>query len=363
MSALKDLDPWYLDNLVCPVDGSALSISGEFLHSAAGRRYPVVDGVPVMLRADVANTIDCARASLEDANSVAEGGDRPDPLFVRSLGITDEERSRALELHREGSSYDPVIAVMVGATSGIAYAHLRGRKVAEYPIPELRFPTPKSGLFLDIGCNWGRWALAAARQGHDAIGIDPQLGSVLAAKRLAASLGSNARFVVGDARYLPFRGDLFDYAWSYSVLQHFSQSDAETALAEIGRVLCSGGMARVQMANRHGIRSFYHMARRGFAEPEDFEVRYWHTRELIAAFERTIGDATIKADCYFGLGLQRSDYSLMTPIGKAAILASEAMVSASKIIPALALGADSLFLDARKPISGATNGDSTKGAR
>ena len=30
-------------------------------------------------------------------------------------------------------------------------------------------------------------------------------------------------FVVGDARFLPFRSGSFDYVWSYSVLQHFSR--------------------------------------------------------------------------------------------------------------------------------------------
>ena len=345
----SSLDSWFLKNLICPVDRTALSLSGAFLCSRAGRRYPVIDGVPVMLRSDIVQTIECARASLEDATRVAGGGERPDPLFVRSLGVTDEERSRALALHRQGGTYDPVVSVMVGATSGRAYAHQTGRTTDDYPIPEFRFPESRPGLLLDIGCNWGRWSLAAARRGHEVVGIDPQLGAVLAAKRLAVRAGTGARFVVGDARCLPFRDDLFDYAWSYSVLQHFSKPDAERALVEIGRVLIGGGFARIQMANRRGVLGFYHRARRGFAKPTGFAVRYWSPREAETAVVRAIGGAEIKADCFFGLGLQRSDRPWMTSVGRTAVLASETMVSISKFIPTLSRSADSLFLDAHKP--------------
>jgi len=51
------LDPWYTANLVCPRDHGALTQAGAALVCAAGHRYPVIDGVPVMLLDDAFQTI------------------------------------------------------------------------------------------------------------------------------------------------------------------------------------------------------------------------------------------------------------------------------------------------------------------
>jgi len=337
------LDPWYVENIVCPVDRSSLRLDGDFLVSPKGRRYPIVEGMPVMLRADVKETIGVARTSLDLAMAIAEGRTSDDaPLYLKTLGITDEERAVAGNLHRMGEVYDPVVAVMVGATSGYAYKHLIGSS-APYPIPAFRFPTPQPGRLIDVGCNWGRWTIAAARDGHTAVGIDPQLGAVLAARRVAAQLGVPAHFVVGDARYLPFRDNTFDYAWSYSVLQHFARVDARSSLAEIGRVMRAGGLTRIQMANGLGVRSLYHMARRGFREPSGFDVRYWSPRELKSIFTECLGGRRLIADYFFGLGLQWSDFKRMTFVTKSVLLTSEILRRSSEILPPIRWFADSLF--------------------
>jgi SAM-dependent methyltransferase/uncharacterized protein YbaR (Trm112 family) len=343
------LDPWYLANLVCPVDKSALTVDGARLVSAAGREYPIVEGMPVMLVADAAQTIGAARRSLAVASAVARGEPTDEaPLYLSALGVTAEEREAARKLHAEGSAFDPVVAAVIGATSGYAYRHMVGHAAPEYPIPAFRFPTPAPGRLLDIGCNWGRWSIAASQAGHEAVGIDPQLGAVLAARRVAAQLGASPRFVVADGRFLPFREGFFDYAWSYSVLQHFAREDVAATLAEVDRVVKAGGVVRIQMANGLGVRSFYHMARRGFRAPANFDVRYWTPAELRRAFAGAIGETRLAADCYLGLGLQWSDYASMGPVGKAALIVSEGLRKASIALPPLAWFADSLFCTARR---------------
>jgi len=348
------IDPWYLQNLVCPVDKSKLRPEGAFLVSEAGRKYPVVEGMPVMLVADAAQTIGVAWRSLKLATAIADGepSDEP-PLYLSALGASDQERAAAKRLHAEGSPYEPVVAALIGATSGFAYRHLVGA-AGPYPIPAFRFPTPAPGRLLDVGCNWGRWCIAAARAGHQAVGIDPQLGAVLAARRVAAQLGADARFVVGDARFLPFPERFFDYAWSYSVLQHFAREDVVAALVELHRVVRADGEVRVQMANGLGVRSLFHMARRGFRAPRHFEVRYWTPPELRRAFKAAIGDTRLTADCYLGLGLQWSDFASMSPIGKAALLVSETLRKTSGFLPPLAWLADSLFCTARQQSAAGT---------
>ena len=65
-----------------------------------------------------------------------------------------------------------MVAYLVAATNGFMYLHLLG-KLSEYPIPDLRLPEGNGTPLLDVGCNWGRWSIAAARKGYAATGVDP----------------------------------------------------------------------------------------------------------------------------------------------------------------------------------------------
>jgi SAM-dependent methyltransferase/uncharacterized protein YbaR (Trm112 family) len=342
-------DPWYLTHLACPRDHLALHEAGGRLACSAGHSYPVVDGVPVMLLDDVAQTMGVAEESMRQANAATSRGDElASALYLETLGISDDEKRALAALAREGRSrIDPVVAFMVGATSGYMYKHVIGT-LASYPIPELRLPDGGGKRLLDIGCNWGRWSIAAARKGYDVVGIDPQLGAVMAARRVCRSLGVAARFIVGDARYLPFPADTFDFAFSYSVLQHLSREDVRLVLSGVGRTLASGGTAFIQMPTVFGIRCLYHQARRRFKEGSGFDVRYWTVPALERIFSQSIGPATTSVDCYFGIGLQRSDRALMPAPLKAILTASEVLREASRFVPPLKYVADSVYVTAVK---------------
>jgi SAM-dependent methyltransferase/uncharacterized protein YbaR (Trm112 family) len=340
-----DLDPWYLETLVCPVDRSELSREGDALVSAAGRRYPVVEGVPVMLREDTVQTLHVAEASLRRARREAGGVDERAPsLHLESLGLGEEEKVGVVELAKRGDlEVDPVVAFLVAATGGLGYEHLVGR-LATYPIPDLRLPPGNGKAFLDLGCNWGRWSIAAARMGYATTGIDPQLGAVLAARRVARQLGLPNRYLVADARFLPFRAGSVDTVFSYSVLQHLSKENVRAVLEEAARVLKPGGTSLVQMPNRLAIRSLMHQARRGFRAARGFEVRYWSIAELRRTFREAIGTTSISVDCYFGLGLQKSDIDLMTPGLRALVRVSELLRGASTRLGVLKHFADSVYV-------------------
>ena len=156
----------------------------------------------------------------------------------------------------------------------------------------------------------------------------------MAARRVARQLGLPNRYVVGDARFLPFRDEAFGVVFSYSVLQHLSKEDARAAVAEAGRVLRPGGQSLIQMPNWLGVRCLYHQVRRGFREPRGFEVRYWGVRELKQAFEQAVGPSTLSVDCYFGLGLQKTDRHLMSPKLRLAIDTSERLRALSRRVDA-----------------------------
>src|SRR2546428_1318420 len=117
------MDPWYLSHLVCPRDHQDLQEAGGRLVCASGHEYPVVDGVPVMLLDDVAQTIPIAEASLARAKAanpatfanLANPANPANPdLYLETLGITDEERRELKALALSGRSpIDPVVAFMV----------------------------------------------------------------------------------------------------------------------------------------------------------------------------------------------------------------------------------------------------------
>jgi len=341
MRSLATIDPWWLEHLVCPRDQRRLTQSGDHL-DCGDHRYPVVHGVPVMLLDEVPHTLDIAGRSID-----AAGHDRTSTLFLDTLSLSDNEKQGIVALAATGGPIDPVVAYLVAATNGLMYKHLIGRLV-RYPIPRLPLPPGKGRRLLDIGCSWGRWTVAASQAGYEAIGIDPSLGAVLAARRVAAQIGVSSRYLVGDARHLPFAPGTFDTAYSYSVIQHFSRADAGRSVAEIGRLLLPGGVAKVQMPTRFGLRCLYHQARRGFREGRGFEVRYWTGGELKRLFTAMIGPTRLEADCFFGIGLQAEDAEILTPPLRRVLRASEWMKARTRRWPALVRVADSVFAQSVK---------------
>lgn len=341
------INPYLLKLLACPRDRQALSETGMHLKCKAGHHYPVVGNVPVLLLNDVPQTVWMAGASIRDAESGPRGGAR-DEYYLDTLGISEDERVRLRQhLMKPDSCVDPVVSHLILATNGNAYRHLIG-KLREYPIPEIRLPPGDGRTLLDVGCSWGRWSIAAGRRGYMPIGIDPSLGAVLTAKRVAAELGIDAQFIVGDARFLPFRHDSFDTVFSYGVLQHLSRDTAARAAAEMGRVLKPSGSSLVQMPTVLGIRCLYQQARRRFREATDFEVRYWTLPALQRLFAAQVGPTSVSVDCFFGIGLQASDLRFMPLTHRLAIRASELLRKVSLMFPGICYVADSVYLSSVK---------------
>lgn len=170
----------------------------------------------------------------------------------------------------------------------------------------------------------------------------------MAAQRVAAELGLNAKFVVGDARFLPFQKecvDVVDVVSSYSVLQHFSDDDGISAVKEIGRVLRADGRSLIQMPTVLGIRCMYHQARRRLRKARNFEVRYWSVPALRQIFKKHVGPTTFSVDCFFGIGLQAADLMLMSSLLRVVIRTSEVLRKISRRFPWLCYVADSIYAE------------------
>lgn len=208
----------------------------------------------------------------------------------------------------------------------------------------------KNEILLDIGCNWGRWSIAAAKLGYRVIGIDPSLGAVLAAKRLAEKFEVDhlTQFIVGDAMNLPLKDESIDIFFSYSVFQHFSKNDFEISLKEAYRVSKQKAYLFIQMANILGIRSLYWIIRRKFRKARDFEVRFYWPFELKKIVSKIFGTTGLSVDSILGLGIQPNDYNLMTIEKKFIIILSKIHKKLSNKIKFLTYFADSIYVRSYK---------------
>ena len=324
------MNEWLQSRLVCPRDKQKLGFSENQLVCPQNHIYAVFEGIPVMLVDDVEVTHDYINRTLE---KIAE----------------DQDQTAENQGSQNGSGKNEIDEFVQGEvpyTSGNLYFSVQ-HKLTRYPIPETRLPQGNGERLLDIGCNWGRWSIAAARKGYKPIGIDPSLDAVLAARRVSKQLGAETDFVVGDARFLPFADDSFDTVFSYGVFQHFSKENVRISLDEVVRVLKPNGNTLFQMPNKYGIRQYQQHRRRGFTEGEGFEVRYWTPKELMETFESKFGATRMTTDCYFGLGIQASDVDLLPTHYKMVVYSSEFLRKLSGVIKPLTKVADSVYLESK----------------
>ena len=88
---------------------------------------------------------------------------------------------------------------------------------------------------LDIGAGEGQVARLAAAGGAQVVGVDPTQAQTMEARHR----GGGPQYGRADAEALPFVAGSFDAAVACLVFEHIEAMDA--AIAEVGRVLVSGG--------------------------------------------------------------------------------------------------------------------------
>lgn len=164
-----------LDLLVCPgcralhgdrLDVRALEQRGELLVCDCGRRYPIVDGVPIVLedagpylRAEMATVVERELAPEVSALLVEDGPD--DMPYARLL----EHLSIYLDAHWGDRATPP-------PDPGFALA----------PVVERIAARPHVGVAVELGCSVGR--ILAHAQAEHVIGIDMHAGALRRARRL-----------------------------------------------------------------------------------------------------------------------------------------------------------------------------------
>jgi 2-polyprenyl-6-hydroxyphenyl methylase/3-demethylubiquinone-9 3-methyltransferase len=107
---------------------------------------------------------------------------------------------------------------------------------------------PHGKATLDVGCGGGFLAEEFARLGCEVAGIDPSGPSLQTARAHAAASGLSIDYRAGVGEALPFPDQSFEIVFCCDVLEHVT--DLERVIAEIARVLASGGVFLYDTINR-----------------------------------------------------------------------------------------------------------------
>lgn len=99
---------------------------------------------------------------------------------------------------------------------------------------------PKNAMIVDVGAAQGLFAIACARMGYRAFGVEPWDVARENARALATSVGVKISIFDGTAEALPLQSNAYDIVHANSVIEHVV--DARAAFAEAFRVLRPGGV-------------------------------------------------------------------------------------------------------------------------
>ena len=143
---------------------------------------------------------------------------------------------------------------------------------------------------VELGCGYGRYALAFAEHGADVVGVDSAGGLLRDAQRLGADSCLRAHWVRGDMRSVPLRPDSCDAAVVLDAFGFFeAEDDNQRALAEAARVLVPGGRLALKVVNGEPI-----LARFRHADREERDgVVVALTRSLTLEPPRMIEQVTV----------------------------------------------------------------------
>ncbi len=238
----------------------------------------------------------------------------------------------------------------IAATNGIHYFDRIG-KLSDYPYYELPLPSVDKGIMLDIGNGWGRWLLAGANKGYIPVGIDIRHEFCKTAIETLHNNGNNGYSVVADLKNLPFKNNVFDLVWSFSVIQHTHKERLLSCLSHINRILTTSGFTFLEFPNKNGLRNRFTNVQKEQAGANDYNswcVRYYTIKEYRELFLKIFDNFDFQNHSFLGIGILPEDLKYVSFKNKVICATSLLGSMMAKIITPLKYFSDSIYIKAFK---------------
>ena len=250
------------------------------------------------------------------------------------------------------------VQVIIASTNGIHYTD-RINKLTSYPRYSLPIkPTSKeNALMLDIGCGWGRWLVAGTEKNYIPVGLDliPEFAET--SLKVLKAHNKTGYAVVGDLEHIPFKDNIFDLVWSFSVIQHTHYDKMISCLGHINRILTKEGYTFLEFPNKMGIRNALGTARKWEkyrdikSGPRHLSVRYYTPAQYKKFFTSVFGNFSFENHSFIGIGVLKEDLKYVSLKNKILCSISLAGSLLTVVIPPLKYLSDSIYIKAVSNIS------------
>lgn len=253
-----------------------------------------------------------------------------------------------------------IVQQQISATNGIHYSKVVGN-LTEYPIPDIPISpaTTKDQLLLDIGCGWGRWLVSSGKKGYIPLGIDLRVEFCQTARLVMKNNDVQGYTLVADLKNLPFKEMTFDVVWSYSVIQHTHRERLLACLQDINRILKPGGLTKLEFPNKNGIRNRFGPAKKFSSKANEYDswcVRYYTIEEYRNIFMKIFENFIFQNHSFLGIGVLPGDLKYVKRFkDRLGVSMSLTLSKLTNLIPGLKYLSDSIYIEARKPVSSGIN--------
>jgi ubiquinone/menaquinone biosynthesis C-methylase UbiE/uncharacterized protein YbaR (Trm112 family) len=241
----------------------------------------------------------------------------------------------------------------IAATNGIHFRDSVGF-LSEYPVPPIPIgKAEESELFLDIGCGWGRWLVAASKKNYLAVGVDIRLEFCETGRFVLRDNGFSGYTVVGDLKNLPFLGNTFDVVWSFSVIQHTHKDRLLGCIAHVQRILKEdSGYCCLEFPNKNGIHNRFGPAKKYAKTARDYnswDVRYYTPAQYKEIFSRYFDNFRYFNHSVLGIGVLPGDAKYAHGLkNKAGIWLSRGLSHLFELATPLKAFSDSIYIQCYK---------------
>ena len=307
------------DLCVCPSCKSELLVKKDNIKcKKCQKKFSIIKGIPILIDSKISNSTHDMYKNFKIDKALYKNGKYDVFKYINKIEAS---------------------------TNGFFYQKKKNKNVS---IPNIDLKTANNrDLLLDIGCGWGRWCFSASKKNYLPVGVDTLLSYLLAAKRYSEENNINAYFIYADALNLPFKKNIFDTIFSFSVFQHFPKKDFFSMLKNTKKILKKNGLFKFQIMNITGIRCIYTNFILRKKQGKHFFPEYYFINDIISYCKKYYSKTSV-TNCSFFTQARITDYNSFTTKHKIFMNFTYLVNTLCKILPFMKYFSDNLYVNLSK---------------